>query len=91
MRGSLAASAVFQQLVAGLRFQGDAHALNARRIAGVVEQYPRDANARIVAASHETRKKVKLPIPRANGSRVEDALHLVRVAHPRFHDRADPF
>ena len=87
----LASPSIPGQLVVGLRFQSHAHALDTRRIAGTVEQHTGNSDARKIAASNETRKEVKLPIPRPNCCRIEDALHFIRVAGLRLHYHADPF
>ena len=60
------------------------------RIAGTVEQHTRDADARIVAASHQTREQIELPVWPSHRRRVEDALDLMGIARLRLHDHADP-
>jgi len=87
----LASPAIPGQFVVGLRLQSYAHALDARRIARTVEQHTGNPDARKIAASNETRKEVKLPIPSPNCCRIEDALHFIRVADLGLHHRADAF
>ena len=86
----LASPAVLGQFVVGLRLQSHAHAFDARRIAGTVEQHTGNPDARKIASSYETWEKIKLPIPSANCCRIEDALHFIRVAGLRLHHHADP-
>ena len=86
----LATAAGLRQFVIGFRLQRDPHALDATRIAGTVKQHARDADPRIVAASHQTREQIELPVPGSHGGGVEDALDLMGVARLRLHDHADP-
>ena len=74
--------------IIGLRLQCDAEALNAGRIAGFIEPHSGNADARIIALRHQSRKEVQLAIRAASGRRIQDALDLLGIPRLRLHQHS---
>src|ERR1700728_1498447 len=85
----LAAAAVGPPLIVGFRLQCDAQPLDACGIAGFVEAYSCNANARVIASSDQPGEQIELTIRATNGSRVQDALRLQGITRLRLHHQAD--
>jgi hypothetical protein len=79
------ATAVGLQLIIGFRFQCDAEPLNACRIAGFVEPYSGNADARVISPSNQAREQIKFTVRAASGSRIQDAFDLLRIPRLRLH------
>ena len=82
-----ATAAVGPPLVISFRLQCNAKPLDSARIAGFVELYAGNADARIIALRDKPWKQVKLTVRATNGSRIQDAFDLLRVARLRLHDQ----
>ena len=80
-----AAAPVRSPLVIRFRLERNAQPLDTGRVAGVVECYAGDADARIVALCDEAREQVKLAIRAANSSGIQDTFNLLRIARFRLH------
>src|ERR1043166_7317922 len=78
------------QLIVGSRLQRDPQPFDPDWVTLIVETYPRDSYSRIVALSHQPRKKVEMAIRTSGRSRVQSAFHLQRIAGLRRHDHSDP-
>jgi hypothetical protein len=65
----------------------DAKPFHSAGIASAVESDASDADARIVTLSDEPRKKVKMAVRPANGSRIQGAFDFVRITRHRLHDQ----
>ena len=83
-----AAAAVRSPLVISFRLKRNAEPLDSGRVAGFVEFYAGDADARIIALGDEPRKQVKLAIRATSGSRIQDAFDLLRIARLRLHQHS---
>ena len=73
-------------LVISFRLERNAEPLDACRIAGFIEPYSCNADARIVAPRDEPRKQVERTIRATSGSRIQDTFGLERIAWFRLHD-----
>src|SRR5680860_1882009 len=76
----LAAAAVRAPLVLGFRLERNAEPFHAARVARLSKPNPGNADARIVAPRDEAWKQVQLTIGATNGSRIQDAFDLERIA-----------
>lgn len=74
------------EFIVRLRLQGAAPPLDAGRIARLVEDDPRNADARKIARCDKSRKKVELPVRTAHGRWIQHAFDLVGIARLRLHD-----
>jgi hypothetical protein len=81
----LAPAAVRPQLVFRFGLQRNAEPVDARRVAGLTKAHSCDADARIITLRDQPWKEVKLTIRTANGSRIQDAFGLKRIAQLRTH------
>ena len=80
-----AATAVEVPLIIGFRFQCDAEPLNACRIAGFIEPYSGNADARVIPPRNQAREQVKFTVRATSGGRVQDAFDLLRIPRLRLH------
>jgi len=80
-----AASAIRSSLVIRFWLQCDAEPLDARWVTGLTKSNSRDADARIITLRDQPWKEVKLTIRTANGSRIQDAFGLKRIARLRIY------
>ena len=80
-----AAAAIRPPLVIRFWLQRNAEPLDARWVAGLIKSNSCDADARIIALRDQPWEEVKLTIRAANGSRIQDAFGLKRIARLRLH------
>jgi hypothetical protein len=80
-----AATAVEVQLIIGFRLQCDAEPLNACRIAGFIEPYSGNADARVIPPRNQAREQVKFTVRATSGSRIQDAFDLLGITRLRLH------
>jgi hypothetical protein len=66
----------------------DTEPLDSGRIAGLIEQDSRYADAGVIAAPDQSREKVELAIWTPRGGRVQDAFGFQRIAWLWFHQHA---
>jgi hypothetical protein len=78
-------AAIGPALIIGIGLKRDAEPLDARWIAGFIENYACYANARIVILCHQPREEVQFPIRPTNGRGIQNTLNLLGISRLGFH------
>ena len=82
----LTAAAARAQLVIDRGLQRNAQPFDAHRIAVIIEAHAGDANARIIAARDQARKKIEMAVRTPSHSGVQNSFRLHWIAGLRLHD-----